>query len=71
MTSDESLKNSVLETFMQHPELTSLPIQVETKKGTVYLSGYVKTIRQSDTAGDVALKVPGVRALHNGLIVRK
>ena len=71
MSSDETITTSVNNAFMGHPDLAELPIQIETRKGTVYLSGYVKTIRQSDTAGDVALKTPGVKALHNGLIVRK
>ena len=71
MSSDETLTQSINSAFMNNPELSNLPIQIDAKRGTVYLSGYVKTIRQSDTAGDVALKVPGVKALHNGLIVRK
>ena len=37
----------------------------------VYLSGYVKAIRQSDTAGEIAGQVPGVEFVQNEIIVRK
>jgi hyperosmotically inducible periplasmic protein len=69
--SDKTLKTTVLETFMNNPELASAPIHVETQKGTVFLSGYVKTIRQSDVAAEVAGRVAGVKTVQNGLIVRK
>ncbi|MBA2652219.1 MAG: BON domain-containing protein [Tatlockia sp.] len=69
--SDQTLKATVLETFMNNSELAAAPIHVEIQKGTVLLSGYVKTIRQSDTAADVAGRVPGVKSVQNGLIVRK
>lgn len=67
----QSLKAAVLTAFMNDAELAAAPIHVEAQNGTVFLSGYVKTIRQSDTAADVAAKVPGVKAVQNGLIVRK
>ncbi|MBA2655693.1 MAG: BON domain-containing protein [Tatlockia sp.] len=68
---DQSLKATVLETFMNNPELATAPIHVETQKGTVLLSGFVKTIRQSDTAAEIATRIPGVKSVQNGLIVRK
>lgn len=70
-SSDESLTTSVLSAFMVRDDLSSLPIHVEAHGGEVFLSGYVKTIRQADTAGEVAGKVPGVKSVQNGLIVRK
>jgi hyperosmotically inducible protein len=66
-----NLTDAVNSAFMNHPELAPLAIHIETQKGTVFLSGYVKTIRQSDTALEIAGKVPGVRTVQNGLIVRK
>lgn len=69
--SDQTITASVNNAFMNNPDLASVPIHVETQKGVVFLSGYVKTIRQSDTAGYVATKVPGVQSVQNGLIVRK
>ena len=68
--SDATLTASVNSALINN-DLATVPIHVETQKGTVFLSGYVKTIRQSDTAAEVAGKVPGVRAVQNGLIVRK
>lgn len=69
--SDERISASVHETFMHNPALASLPIHIETHGGVVSLNGYVKTIRQSDTAGDMAAKVAGVKSVDNELIVRK
>ncbi len=70
-SSDEALTASVSETLRMNNELANIPVQVEAHKGRVALSGYVKTIRQSDTAGDIAAKVPGVKEVENNLIVRK
>jgi osmotically-inducible protein OsmY len=59
----QKLKNNIeLEPFVFH---------VETSEGVVYLSGYVKTIRQSDTAEMIAKQVSGVQAVENNIIVRK
>ncbi|MGQ3890748.1 BON domain-containing protein [Legionella sp. CNM-4043-24] len=69
--SDTSLTDSVSAAMMANPQLAGLPIQVQSEKGTVRLSGYVKTIRQSDVAGDVASRVDGVKMVENNLIVRK
>lgn len=69
--SDESMTASVQEALMTHAMLEPFRFHVETAKGRVYLSGYVKTIRQSDTAEAVAMAVPGVRSVENNIIVRK
>lgn len=68
---DTTVTAAVNEAFMKNKSLARLPIQVQTMNGTVALSGYVRTIRQSDTAQDVAGKVPGVKMVQNNLIVRK
>ncbi|KTC87541.1 BON domain-containing protein [Legionella drozanskii] len=69
--SDATITSSVNSAFASHQDLSTQRIHVETQKGTVALSGYVKTIRQSDTAGDIAGKIAGVKSVQNGLIVRK
>ncbi|CEG60217.1 BON domain-containing protein [Legionella micdadei] len=69
--SDETITTSVQSAFSNNPDLSAQRIHVETHKGTVVLSGYVKTIRQSDTAGDIAGKISGVKSVQNELIVRK
>src|SRR5262245_45705056 len=70
-SSDETITASINRTMRTNPYLTDVPIHVETHQRTVLLSGYVKTIRQSDTAGEIASKTPGVQAVQNNLIVRK
>ncbi|MFA5960418.1 MAG: BON domain-containing protein [Tatlockia sp.] len=52
-------------------DLATANIHVITQNGTVVLSGYVKTIRQSDMAGEIASHISGVRSVQNELIVRK
>lgn len=69
--SDEAITSSVKEAMLNDNNLVNVPIRIETHQGNVMLSGYVKTIRQSDTAGDVASRVPGVKSVQNNLIVRK
>jgi len=68
---DTSLSAAVSETLNGNSELAPYNIHVETANSTVFLSGYVKTIRQSDTAGALAGKVPGVKTVENNIIVRK
>lgn len=71
VSSDESINTAVNTAFVNNDQLAALPIHTETVNGTVLLTGYVKTIRQSDVAGDIASKVAGVKAVENNLIVRK
>lgn len=69
--SDAAIGASVSTTLASNELLAGLPIRVEVKQGTVQLSGYVKTIRQSDVAGDLVSHVDGVKLVENNLIVRK
>lgn len=69
--SDKSLTTAVNWALVNNSDLATLKIHVETQNGTVILSGYVKTIRQSDTAAQVASQVKGVKTVQNGLVVRK
>ncbi|TAL63302.1 MAG: BON domain-containing protein [Legionella sp.] len=46
-------------------------IHVESNQHEVVLSGYVKKIRQSDVAEQIAGQVPGVQTVVNHLIVRQ
>ncbi|WP_133128413.1 BON domain-containing protein [Legionella nagasakiensis] len=68
---DSSITASVNEALANNQELAPFRFHVETANGLVYLSGYVKTIRQSDTAEELAKKVPGVKSVENNIIVRK
>ncbi|ETO92466.1 BON domain-containing protein [Legionella oakridgensis] len=70
-SNDNSLTAAVNEALRNNQELAPFRFHVETVSGMVYLSGYVKTIRQSDTAEALAKKVPGVKSVENNIIVRK
>lgn len=69
--SDAALTQSINLAFSNNAQLSGVPIGVEAHKGHVLLSGYVKTIRQSDVAADVASRVEGVKFVQNNLVVRK
>lgn len=70
-TNDASITTAVLEAMLLDENISTLNIHVETTNSVVLLSGYVKTIRQSDTAEEVARKTPGVKLVTNNIIVRK
>lgn len=68
---DASITASIQAGMDNNPQLAGIPVRIETKNGNVQLTGYVKTIRQSDLAADLASKANGVRFVENNLIVRK
>ena len=70
-TSDEKITTAVLESMLTNELVSNLNIHVETLNGMVILSGYVKTIRQSDTSEEIARKMPGVKSVQNNIIVRQ
>ena len=70
-STDSAITTAVLEAMLNDENLSTLTVHVETTNGNVLLSGYVKTIRQSDTSEEVARKIPGVKSVQNNIIVRK
>lgn len=64
--SSQNLQSSVNTAFKASPELAAVPIHIEVQNRTVFLSGYVKTIRQSDTAGEVAARCPALSLYRMG-----
>ncbi|MCX7117425.1 MAG: BON domain-containing protein [Legionellales bacterium] len=68
---DTQITTMVLEGMLNNETVSDLTIHVETADRMVLLSGYVKTIRQSDTAEAIARKIPGVASVQNQIIVRK
>lgn len=68
---DTSITTSILETMLNDENLSTVKVHVETNDGVVMMTGYVKTIRQSDTAEDIAKKTPGVKSVKNNIVVRK
>lgn len=69
-SSQMTLAQSVQEALMRDDTLAIAQIHVETRDNVVVLRGYVKKIRQSDTAEQIARQVPGVQSVENYIIVR-
>lgn len=65
-----NLAQSVQDALMRSGDPMIGQVRVQTVQNTVVLSGYVKKIRQSDTAEQLARKVPGVQAVENRIIIR-
>lgn len=66
-----TLAQSVQDALMRSDDPVIAQVRVDADKNTVTLSGYVKKIRQSDTAEQIASKVPGVQMVENHIIVRQ
>ena len=71
LSSNDHVVTTVHEEIAKNELVSNLKVHVEAKSGVVLLSGYVKTIRQSDTLEAIAKKTPGVKSVQNNLIVRK
>lgn len=69
-TSDAAVTANVKTELLHDSRVTSLPIHVETDKGTVILSGFVKTNEQKIAAGHAATLAKGARIIRNNLIIR-
>jgi osmotically-inducible protein OsmY len=65
-----NLAQSVQDALIQSGDPIIGQVQVQASQNVVMLSGYVKKIRQSDTAEQIARKVPGVQNVDNRIIVR-
>jgi hypothetical protein len=66
-----SLAQSVQNALVRSEDPVIANVHIETNQNKVILSGYVKKIRQSDVAEQIARQVPGVQAVENNLIVRQ
>lgn len=69
--SNVSLAQSVQDALILSDDPVIAQVRVATNQNVVILSGYVKKIRQSDVAEQIARKVPGVQNVQNNLIVRQ
>lgn len=70
-SSQVTLDQSVRDALMQTGDPVLAQVRVSMNQKNVVLSGYVKKIRQSDMAEQIAHKVPGVQVVENNLIVRQ
>jgi hyperosmotically inducible protein len=67
---DTVITAGVKSALMADPDVKSLDLQVETRKGTVQLSGYVDNPAQIDRALAVVRGVAGVTGVENGVSVK-
>ena len=66
-----NLAQSVQSALIQSGDPVIGQVHVQSNQNVVRLSGYVKKIRQSDVAEQIARKVPGVQNVDNRIIVRR
>ena len=64
---DSVITGKVKAAILAEPGLKSTEINVETFKGTVQLSGFVKEESEKRRAGEVARQVKGVQAVKNDI----
>ena len=68
---DDSVITSTVKTaLLADPAIKSLDLQVETRKGTVQLSGFVDSQSQIDQALAVTRSVAGVTEVENGVTLK-
>ncbi len=67
---DTAITTKVKAAYVADPEVKSLDITVETRKGEVQLSGYVDNQAQIDRAIDIARRTQGVSEVQNKLAIK-
>jgi hyperosmotically inducible periplasmic protein len=67
---DTVITTKVKSALLGDEAVKSFAISVETVKGVVQLSGFVNNADQKSAAGRAASAVPGVKQVHNNLIVK-
>jgi len=67
---DTAITTAVKARFIDNKAVDAASIKVETLNGTVLLSGFAKNNLERTTAGTLAWKVNGVKAVKNEISVR-
>ncbi len=67
---DTVLTSRVKGVLLGDPQVSGLSINVETFKGTVQLSGFVKAVSERNRAVQLARSVKGVRQVRNDILIR-
>lgn len=67
---DSAITTAVKARFIDNKNVDASAISVETLNGTVMLSGFAKSGDEKSTAGSLAWKVAGVKAVKNEIAVR-
>lgn len=67
---DTLLTSRVKSGLINDPAVNGLAVNVETYKGTVQLSGFVKTVAERNRAVQIARAISGVRVVKNDILIR-
>jgi hyperosmotically inducible protein len=67
---DTVVTASVRSALLADPDVKSLDVKVETRKGEVQLSGFVDNLSQADRIGTIVKGVTGVRTIDNKMAVK-
>ncbi|MGB7988863.1 MAG: BON domain-containing protein [Candidatus Methylophosphatis roskildensis] len=67
---DTTLTTKVKAALLDDPAVSGLAVNVETFKGIVQLSGFVKTPAERDRAVELARTVGGVKQVKNDILIR-
>lgn len=67
---DTVLTSRVKSALLNDPAVSGLSVNVETFKGTVQLSGFVKTVAERNRAVQLARAVNGVKQVKNDILIR-
>ena len=67
---DTTLTAKVKAAFVNDPVVSAMAVNVETFKGIVQLSGFVKSTAERDRAVELARNVAGVRQVKNDILIR-
>ena len=67
---DTAITTSVKARYVDNKDVDATAIKVETLNGTVMLSGFAKSANERMTAEEIAMKVSGVKAVKNSIVVR-
>lgn len=67
---DTVLTSRVKSVLLNDPAVSGLAVNVETFKGVVQLSGFVKSVAERNRAVQLARDVKGVRQVKNDILIR-
>lgn len=67
---DTVLTSRVKSALLNDPDVSGLTVNVESFKGTVQLSGFVKTVAERNRAVKLARAINGVKRVKNDILIR-
>ena len=67
---DAAITTNIKAKMVENKNVDAAAIKVETLNGNVMLSGFAKDRLEKQAAEDIAMKVKGVKTVHNNVVVR-